>query len=156
MHFRLAMSTGAPLPESPLHLQVFLPRARIACTNVYYLSLKMAVALPSTVHPIRLASRRSAPIRVAKVELAARTPYAQLQIMFPSAVVQVALEAIQILSVKVRVCSFCFLVISKIAYIFLEIPPECRSDDDCGLERICLKQKCQGLIGESCIYNLKF
>lgn len=23
-----------------------------------------------------------------------------------------------------------------------EIPPECRSDDDCGLERICLKQKC--------------
>ncbi|OTF84222.1 hypothetical protein BLA29_008012, partial [Euroglyphus maynei] len=23
-----------------------------------------------------------------------------------------------------------------------EIPPECRSDDDCGMERICLKQKC--------------
>ncbi|CAG2101907.1 unnamed protein product, partial [Medioppia subpectinata] len=23
-----------------------------------------------------------------------------------------------------------------------EIPPECRGDDDCGLERICLKQKC--------------
>ncbi len=28
---------------------------------------------------------------------------------------------------------------------FLEIPPECRNDEDCGLERICLKQKCIGI-----------
>ena len=36
----------------------------------------------------------------------------------------------------------------------IEIPPECHVDDDCGLERICLKQKCIGNISLSFFMKL--